>query len=284
MSWLVSLEGVPSAFTATRDGIDALLRDRGLRRTTPEQTATSLLRGAHASAVLEGSTSTFEEVAEGAGDAIAVDAVRVSTELLSLVPVLGRAPLQALARIHAVASASSLPEERRGRPRDAASAERLRSLSDALLAETAAPALMVAALAHADLATAAPFPSHNGIVARAAERLVLVGLRLRRGLRHPLLAALRPRGLRLRRGRLAAARLILPTLATGPGHAGGPRGHAPEATADTRRRRLPGVHHQLAAAGASRLDRHPVGRVDRRVGTSGLVYVSGVVVFMCTPM
>ena len=174
MSWLVSLEGVPSAFAATRDGIDALLRDRGLRRTSPEQTATSLLRGAHASAVLEGSTSTFEEVAEGAGDAIAVDAVRVSTELLSLVPVLGRAPLQALARIHAVASASSLPEERRGRPRDAASAERLRSLSEALLAETAAPALMVAALAHADLATAAPFPSHNGIVARAAERLVLV--------------------------------------------------------------------------------------------------------------
>ncbi len=174
MSWLVSLEGVPSAFAATRDGIDALLRDRGLRRTSPEQTATSLLRGAHASAVLEGSTSTFEEVAEGAGDAIAVDAVRVSTELLSLVPVLGRAPLQALARIHAVASASSLPEERRGRPRDAASAERLRSLSEALLAETAAPALMVAALVHADLATAAPFPSHNGIVARAAERLVLV--------------------------------------------------------------------------------------------------------------
>ena len=174
MSWLVSLEGVPSAFAATRDGIDALLRDRGLRRTSPEQTAASLLRGAHASAVLEGSTSTFEEVAEGAGDAIAVDAVRVSTELLSLVPVLGRAPLQALARIHAVASASSLPEERRGRPRDAASAERLRSLSEALLAETAAPALMVAALAHADLATAAPFPSHNGIVARAAERLVLV--------------------------------------------------------------------------------------------------------------
>ena len=169
MSWLVSLEGVPSAFAATRDGIDALLRDRGLRRTSPEQTATSLLRGAHASAVLEGSTSTFEEVAEGAGDAIAVDAVRVSTELLSLVPVLGRAPLQALARIHAVASASSLPEERRGRPRDAASAERLRSLSEALLAETAAPALMVAALAHADLATAAPFPSHNGIVARGVD-------------------------------------------------------------------------------------------------------------------
>jgi hypothetical protein len=33
---------------------------------------------------------------------------------------------------------------------------------------------MVAALLHADLATAMPFASHNGIVARAAERLVLV--------------------------------------------------------------------------------------------------------------
>ena len=33
---------------------------------------------------------------------------------------------------------------------------------------------MVAAVVHAELATAAPFSSHNGIVARAAERLVLV--------------------------------------------------------------------------------------------------------------
>lgn len=174
LSWLVSLEGVPSAFAATRDGIDALLRDRGLRRTSPEQTATSLLRGAHASAVLEGSGSTWEEVESGAGDSVAADAVRLSTEVLSQVPVLGRAPLQALARLHAVASATSLPEQQRGRPRDAAAAERLRGLSELLLADTSAPALLVAALVHADLATAAPFPSHNGLVARAAERLVLV--------------------------------------------------------------------------------------------------------------
>jgi hypothetical protein len=124
--------------------------------------------------VLEGSTSTWEEVESGAGDSVAADAVRLSTELLSQVPVLGRAPLQALARLHAVASATSLPEEQRGRPRDAAAAERLRGLSELLLADTSAPALLVAALVHADLATAAPFPSHNGLVARAAERLVLV--------------------------------------------------------------------------------------------------------------
>ena len=36
------------------------------------------------------------------------------------------------------------------------------------------PALLVAAVVHAELLAAAPFASHNGIVARAAERLVLV--------------------------------------------------------------------------------------------------------------
>jgi hypothetical protein len=166
LAWLTSLEGVPSAFAATRDGIDVMLRDRGLRRTTPEQTGESLLRGAHASAVLEGSGSSLEEVREGSGDEIARSAVRVSSELLSLVPVLGRSPLQAFARLHVLAGGA-------GRPASAEGAESLQSLSQTLLA-TSAPALMVAALAHADLATSMAFASHNGIVARAAERLLLV--------------------------------------------------------------------------------------------------------------
>ncbi|MGA9746466.1 MAG: oxidoreductase, partial [Nocardioides sp.] len=37
-----------------------------------------------------------------------------------------------------------------------------------------APALLVAAVAHAEIASAAPFVSHNGLVARAVERLLLV--------------------------------------------------------------------------------------------------------------
>ena len=86
LAWLVSLEGVPSAYAAARDGIDVMLRDRGLRRTSPDLTAESLLRGAHASAVLEGSASSLDEVREGAGDEIAQAALRVSTELLALVP------------------------------------------------------------------------------------------------------------------------------------------------------------------------------------------------------
>ncbi|UDY23801.1 oxidoreductase [Nocardioides sp. Kera G14] len=171
---LVSLEGVASAYAATRDGIDVMLRDRGLRRTTPEQTAESLLRGAQASAALEDSESTLDEVRDGAGDAVARDAVRVSTELLALVPVLRTAPLQAFARLHALAAKGTLADEELGRPRSAEAAGRLRGLSELLLAPTTAPALVVAAIVHADLMTVAPFGSHNGLVARAAERLVMV--------------------------------------------------------------------------------------------------------------
>jgi hypothetical protein len=172
--WLVTLEGVASAYAATRDGIDVMLRDRGLRRTSPETTAESLLRGAHASAVLEGSASSLAEVRETGGDAIARDAVRLSTELLALTPVLQRAPLQALARVHAVVAVGSVADDELGRPRSPEAANRLRLLAGLLTAPTSAPALVVAAIVHADLATAAPFASHNGLVARAAERLVLV--------------------------------------------------------------------------------------------------------------
>jgi hypothetical protein len=168
-----SLEGVASAYVAVRDGIDTLLRDRGLRRTPPELTAESLLRGAHASAVLDGSASTLDEVRAGGGDEIAQAALRVSVELLGLVPVLDRSPLQALARLHALAAPSSAPDDLRGRPRDAEAAVRLRDA--VVLLEADRPALVTAALLHAELLTTRPFASANGIVARAAERLVLVG-------------------------------------------------------------------------------------------------------------
>jgi hypothetical protein len=173
LAWLVSLEGVPSAFAGARDGIDVVLRDRGLRRTTPETTAESLLRGAHASAVLEGSGSSLAEVRGGSGDQVAADAVRVSTELLALVPVVRRAPLQAFARLHALAGHGSLPDDRLGRPRAAPSADLLRTVAGLVGATTEAPALAVAAVVHAELSVNAPFASHNGIVARAAERLLL---------------------------------------------------------------------------------------------------------------
>lgn len=171
---LATLEGVPSAYAAARDGIDAMLRDRGLRKTPPETTGESLLRGAHASAVLEGSRSSLESVREGTADEVAQDSVRVSTELLSWAPTLTRSPLQVLARLHTVAAARSLSAEQLGRPRDTESATRLRAVSEVLAASGDLPAMLVAAVAHAEIADAAPFASHNGVVARAVERLVLV--------------------------------------------------------------------------------------------------------------
>jgi hypothetical protein len=170
---LHGLEGVPSALAAARDGIDAVLRDRGLRRTSPETTAESLLRGAHASAVLEGSGSDLAQVRAGEGDEVAAAAVRLSTELLSLGPVLQRSPLQALARMHTLAAAGSVPDGQLGRPRDDESAALLRTVASMVGQE--APALLVAAVVHGELLAAEPFASHNGLVARAAERLVLVG-------------------------------------------------------------------------------------------------------------
>ncbi len=172
---LAGLDGVASAMAAARDGIDALLRDRGLRRTTPDLTAESLLRGAHASAALEGSHTDLSALRERAGDEAALAAVRISTELLGLLPTLARAPLQAVARLHTLAGKGFVADEDLGRPRDPQAATRLRELGRLLTARTTAPALVVAAVVHADLCATAPFVSHNGLVARATERLVLVG-------------------------------------------------------------------------------------------------------------
>ena len=171
---LAALEGVGSAMAAARDGIDALLRDRGLRRTGPELTAESLLRGAHASGVLEGSRSSLAELRAGDPDELGAAALRVSTELLGQGPVLTRSPLQAFARLHVLAAKGQVPDGELGRPRDAGAAARLADLGRLLLGRTSAPALTTAAIVHAELRTAAPFASHNGLVARAAERLVLV--------------------------------------------------------------------------------------------------------------
>lgn len=168
------MEGLPSAFAATRDGIDSLLRDRGLRQTSPAATAESLLLGAAATASLEGSGYDVEELRAGGGDDVARAAVRLSSELLGLVPVWNRAPLQALARIHAVVASGLVAAEQVGRPVHAEGSKRLMLLARLVQQPTEAPGLVVAALVHAEIVAAGAFISSNGIVARAAERLVLV--------------------------------------------------------------------------------------------------------------
>ncbi len=50
---------------------------------------------------------------------------------------------------------------------------RTRGLSDLLTTPTEAPALVLAAVVHAEIVTIAPFGSGDGLIARAVERMVL---------------------------------------------------------------------------------------------------------------
>lgn len=168
------LEGIPSTYAATRDGIDSLLRDRGLRRSTPDHTARSLLLGAAATASLEGSEYEPDILAAGGGDATARGAVRLSTELLGLLPIWKRSPVQAMARMHALAAGGSVDDADLGRPVNPDGVARLTELAWMIGQPTEAPGLVVAALVHAEIVAAGAFGTHNGVVGRAAERLALV--------------------------------------------------------------------------------------------------------------
>ncbi len=84
------------------------------------------------------------------------------------------APLQALARLHLLAAADLVDDEALlGRPRsDAGVGERLDLLAQLVTGGTSAPAPVVAAIVHGELLTLKPFGAADGLVARAASRLV----------------------------------------------------------------------------------------------------------------
>ena len=86
-----------------------------------------------------------------------------------------RAPLQALARLHMLAAADRVDESRLGRPRpDADVGPRLELLAADRHRRYRAPAPVIAAVAHGELLTLAPFGTADGVVARAVSRLVTI--------------------------------------------------------------------------------------------------------------
>jgi hypothetical protein len=161
---LARLEGVPSELAAARDSVDVLLRDRGLRTVSSEQSARSLLASARQSAVL---TDDADRWFPGA--------VRLARELPALSALVLVAPGQALARAHLLAARGEVPDADLGRLReDGDAARRVTALADLIAQPTQAPALVVAAIAHAEVAVVAPFGSADGLVARAIEHMVLM--------------------------------------------------------------------------------------------------------------
>jgi hypothetical protein len=161
---LARLVGVSAAVVSAMDAVDAVLRDRGLRAIGAEQSAAALLAGARASAELSDHPQRW-----------LAGSVRLSTELLSLSSLVRRSPAQVLARAHALVAAGQLPNEELGRVRlDGEVSRRLLGLSELLIERTAAPSAIVAAVAHAELATLCPFGAVDGIIARAVEHMILI--------------------------------------------------------------------------------------------------------------
>lgn len=185
---VAALPGLAEEGMRARAAVDRLSGLPALRLRGHEVVAVTALRGARASAALSGVDVEEEALRSGAVLAdpaaapVARGAVRLSTEIGLVAPVWATAPLQALARLHAVAAAdgSSGPGSL-GRPASALAAERLDLLADTLTAPTRAPAVVVAALVHAEVLVTEAFGPWSGLVARAAARCVLIQRGLDRG-------------------------------------------------------------------------------------------------------
>ncbi|MCL2779958.1 MAG: oxidoreductase [Actinomycetia bacterium] len=170
---LVELPGVSDAVRACRAAVDRLLAHRVLRGRSADVSAESALRGAWASASLAGATLSLADVRAGATDPITQGALRAHGAIGELADTWTRAPRQALARLHALAAADLVGDRAAlGRPARAM-APRVDALVDALTT-TSAPAVVIAAVVHGELASLNAFPPVSGLVARAAVRLTLV--------------------------------------------------------------------------------------------------------------
>ncbi|MFF7970819.1 oxidoreductase [Streptomyces sp. NPDC007905] len=193
---LGSLPGVAESVESVRKAVDRVYGHRIMRRRSNEITSEAALRGARGSAALSGADWGLEEVrrrSDFSADAearVMGAALRLTAEAGQLLSIWRQSPLRVLARLHLVAAASEDAEV--GRPRQAGESVdeplielplpdaqevsgRLEGLADLIIAGSSAPALVTAAVVHGELVALRPFTSYNGLVARAAERIVLIG-------------------------------------------------------------------------------------------------------------
>jgi hypothetical protein len=173
---LADLPGVAKASERAREALGKAHRHRVNLRGWPATAAEAAVRAARASSMLDGGAPRFP--AEGLiSGPILAGALRVAEALeggqTALVGVWQRAPLQALARLHTLAAADLVDADALGRPRDDKDvANRLDLLAGLVTGGSAAPAPVLAAVAHGEMLTLSPFGSADGVVARAVSRLV----------------------------------------------------------------------------------------------------------------
>ncbi|WP_077078878.1 oxidoreductase [Mycobacterium numidiamassiliense] len=176
---LMDLPGVAEASDEARAALGRAHRHRANLRGWPASAAEAAWRAARASSVLDGGPARLDDVAEPIGDPVFGGALRVAQALEggggALVGIWERAPLQALARLHMLAAADQVGDDRLGRPRaDAQVGPRLELLAELVTGRTRASAPVVAAVAHGELLTLRPFGSADGVVARGVSRLVTI--------------------------------------------------------------------------------------------------------------
>lgn len=195
---LAALPGVPDSVDSVRKAVDRVYGHRVMRRRSNEVTSEAALRGARGSAALSGADWNLEEVRRrtdfrGDPEARTVGAaLRLAAEAGQLLSIWRQSPLRVLARLHLVAAGGATPDDTVGRPRLAGEtvdeplveaplpdadevAGRLEGLSRLIIDGSTAPALVTSAIVHGELLALRPFGSHNGLVARTAERIVLIG-------------------------------------------------------------------------------------------------------------
>lgn len=201
LSQLLALPGVAGPIDDARQACTQLRWHQALRRRIPEVAAESRVRGARASAFLEGAefpVAQVRDVMRGAAqlghddpaDRVLHGAIQATAATETLRSVALTAPGQALARLHTAAAADLAEPDQLGRPRtgqeDAielrdlgpapspdAAAVRLRGVIELVVSAQESPGVLVAAIAHAEIASARPFAHGNALVARAFERLLL---------------------------------------------------------------------------------------------------------------
>lgn len=206
ISALGALAADPEVAAATDSAREACTRLRwheGLRRRTPEAAAESRVRGAWASAELDGarsSASIVRDLMRGArqrserpdpAERVIEGAIAATAETERVASLVRSAPRQALARLHTAAAARLVTDsDQLGRPRLAGEGcgefadlgpapqgqelqERLAGIVALMGAADEAPALVAAGIVHAEIVATRPFVVGNGLVARAVERSLL---------------------------------------------------------------------------------------------------------------
>lgn len=172
---LTTLPGVAQAGADAADALGKAHRHRANLRGWPANAAEAALRAARASSVLDGGPLQFAP--DGDRDPVLAGALRVAEALEggegALVGAWRRAPLQAIARLHALAASDLVDDDALGRPREG-TGRRLELLADLATGGTRVPATVLAAVAHGELLTLEPFGVADGVVARAVSRLITI--------------------------------------------------------------------------------------------------------------